>query len=282
MTGRDDVPLAKKSLVERLLAAHARDQGTTAARVRRWVTTMTLLGALDRVRAADDTHHFIVKGGVAMELRLGLRARTTQDVDLTFHGAPDELDRSLATAFALPYAGFTFTVGESVPIGATGAHRFVVRVQYAGKGWATTSVEIAITPDPPGEVDLVPAISLQDFRLDGPERVATLLVRYQMAQKLHAVTERFESGENTRVRDVLDLLLLSEIAPAPELSRVRDACVEVFIQRDTHPWPPELIVYDSWPATYERLAREIDFPITNVRTAADVLRELIASIDASI
>jgi hypothetical protein len=39
-----------------------------------------LIGALDRVRD-DDEPRFLVKGGVSMELRLGLDARSTQDVD---------------------------------------------------------------------------------------------------------------------------------------------------------------------------------------------------------
>lgn len=269
----------RKALVERLLTSHAKQQGTTAARIRRWVTTMVVLGALDRVRAGDDARRFVVKGGVAMELRLGLRARATQDVDLTFHGDPDELDRSLAQALSEPYAGFTFNVGESQPIGMTGAHRYVVRIQYTGKGWATMSIEIAITPDPPGEIDLIPALSLQDFRLDGPEHVATLSIRQQIAQKLHAMTERFETGENTRVRDVIDVLLLAELAP--QLDRVREACVELFARRATHAWPPQLIVPELWSATYQRLASEIEFPLRDIDDAAQRVRELIAAIDAA-
>ena len=39
---------------------------------------MTLIGALDRVRA-DDGPRFLVKGGVSIELRLGVQARSVQD-----------------------------------------------------------------------------------------------------------------------------------------------------------------------------------------------------------
>jgi hypothetical protein len=66
---------------------------------------MALIGALDRVRA-DDGPRFLVKGGVSIELRLGLRVRATKDVDLVFRGEADEMLDALEEAFAQPYSGF--------------------------------------------------------------------------------------------------------------------------------------------------------------------------------
>lgn len=271
--------LPRKQLFERLLSSHARDTGTTAARIRRWVTTMVLIGALDRVRSVDDSHRFVIKGGVALELRLGLRARATQDVDMTFHGQPNELLESLRLAFSTAYSGFEFQAGEPVPIGATGAHRVEVRVRYLTKNWATTRVEIAVTPALPVDVDLVPAIGLEDFRLNGPDNVATLSLPYQIAQKIHAVTERFPTGENTRVRDIVDLLLLEDLVD--DLATVRDACVEVFGERATHEWPPVITTYDSWSTMFERIAAELDFPIATLSAAVDATNALIARIDTA-
>lgn len=64
---------------------------------------MVLLGTLER-RGADQ-QRFLLKGGVAIELRLKLRARTTKDVDIIVlpdHDA-DILD-ALEDALAQPYA----------------------------------------------------------------------------------------------------------------------------------------------------------------------------------
>lgn len=66
---------------------------------------MTLIGALDRVRA-DEQSRFLVKGGVSMELRLGLGARSTQDLDIVFRGRTAELLDALEEAFEHPYSGF--------------------------------------------------------------------------------------------------------------------------------------------------------------------------------
>jgi hypothetical protein len=69
-----------RSHLERLVHALSVEQGIAADRLRRWVSTMVLLGALERV--GDDEHRFLLKGGVAMELRLRLRGRATKDIDI--------------------------------------------------------------------------------------------------------------------------------------------------------------------------------------------------------
>lgn len=57
-----------------------------------------------------------------------------------------------------------------------------------------------------------------------------------MAQKLHAVTERFLDRENGRERDLMDLILLHELVD--DLGMVREAGVEIFASRKKHTWPP--------------------------------------------
>src|SRR4051794_9877475 len=96
---------------------------------------MAFLGALDRVRADDDPR-FLVKGGVSMELRLGLRVRTTQDLDLVFRGRPDEMLDSLEQTFEQPYANFMFRrKGEVEPIRDTGSGRVEVQLSFGGRDW---------------------------------------------------------------------------------------------------------------------------------------------------
>jgi hypothetical protein len=66
------------SVIERWVGEDAREQGILVGRLQRWVQFMVLLAALDRVRDGRDDPLFLLKGGTAMELRLRLRARTTQ------------------------------------------------------------------------------------------------------------------------------------------------------------------------------------------------------------
>jgi hypothetical protein len=54
-----------------------------------------------------------------------------------------------------------------------------------------------------------------------------LAAPWQIAQKLHAVTERYAARrENPRVRDLVDIQLLE--ATDPDIRKVRDACERVF------------------------------------------------------
>lgn len=242
---------------------------------------MTLIGALDRVRA-DDRPRFLIKGGVSMELRLGSGARSTQDIDIVFRGDTTELLDVLEEAFEHPYSGFEFRrKGEPKDIRDTGSIRLALQVSFQQRAWQTLTVEVA-RPEA-DESDLVPsAISLADFKLDSPERVACLSLRYQIAQKIHAVTEEPADGRvNLRHWDLIDLILLRELL-GEDLWRVRYACVQTFEDRGTHDWPPKLKVPDAWNEPYRLDVNEVsaDLP-DDVQAAAEAVTEFISAIDAA-
>lgn len=216
-----------------------------------------------------------------MEFRLGAGARTTKDVDVAFRGDPEEMLDALEEAFEEPYGGFSFRrKGPIEDIRDTGSRRLAVQVEFAGSNWQTLQLEVA-RPEV-AEVELVPvAISLADFKLDGPSRVACLSLRYQIAQKLHAVSERPLDRENLRFWDLIDLILLSEVLQE-ELGSVREACVQTFETRKTHEWPPELVVPRSWVEPYAATIEEIDRELPpTAEAAADEVRAFIAEIDAA-
>ncbi len=241
---------------------------------------MTLIGALDRVRDEQEPR-FLVKGGVSMELRLGLGARSTQDVDFVFRGRTSELLDALQAAFERPYSGFEFRrKGEPEEIRDTGSKRLAFAVSFQGRGWQTLTAEIG-RPEA-DESDLVPsAISLADFKLDSPEMVTCLSLRYQIAQKIHAVTEEPADGRpNLRYWDLIDLILLRALLEE-DLSRVREACVQTFESRKTHSWPPDLLVPDAWEQPYKAEAEKLKFTPTDVHEAAAEIRAFIAEIDAA-
>lgn len=162
----------------------------------------------------------------------------------------------------------------------TGSRRLSIQVSFQHKDWQTLIAEIA--PPESDEAELVPsAINLADFMLDSPERVACLSLRYQIAQKIHAVTEQPTDGRvNLRHWDLIDILLLRELME--DLRAVREACHEVFRIRAKHAWPPRLHTPGAWEAPFAALATELKFAITDVHVAAEQVRTLIASIEASI
>jgi hypothetical protein len=241
---------------------------------------MALIGALDRVRA-NDGPRFLVKGGVSIELRLGLRVRATKDVDLVFRGDADEMLDALEEAFERPFVGFAFRrKGEVEDIRDTGSRRLEVQLGFGGRDWQTLQLEIAM-PEA-DEIELVPvAVGIGDFGLDGPEEVACLSLRFQVAQKLHAVTEQPPGRENLRFWDLIDLMLLEKLI-GDDLAEVREAAEAIFIARGTHEWPPQLVVPEPWREPYARTASEVDADLPgDVDQAAKRVRALVARIEAS-
>ena len=107
-----------------------------------------------------------------------------------------------------------------------------VQVSFAGRVLCSPQLEIAPLETGDEEFVTVPGSSLAAVGLDGPDLVLVLAERWQIAQKLHAVTEQFpDDRENPRFRDLIDLQLLEALAPDPVL--VREACERVFAARAT-------------------------------------------------
>jgi hypothetical protein len=126
---------------------------------------MAFLGALEHVREEDSPTRFLIKGGIACELRFQDQARATRDLDALFHGSLDELLADFNTAFAAPYSGFSFSYTPPEAVRETGAHRFDVKLAYEGRGWATLRVEISPPEGQAHEPEPVPALSISEFGL---------------------------------------------------------------------------------------------------------------------
>jgi hypothetical protein len=271
-------PPGDRSHLEQLVQALSVEEGIAADRLRRWVSVQVLLGALGR--DDDDERRFLLKGGVAMELRLRLRARATRDVDILVLPEDEaDLTDTLRDALEEPYLNFGFRIARIQGIQNTSAQRMDVKMSYRNRPWATLRLEAS----PPGperaEAEQISAFSLTQLGLEGPEQVACQSLRYQMATKLHAVTERFEIGENDRFRDLIDLLLLRDLEP--DIAHVAEACRSVFKARAKQSWPPQLRAEPSWPEQYRALAIEQGFVIQDVADAIALVQALIEEIDAA-
>lgn len=266
--------------LERLIGAYGRTHGIAVDRARRWLSVVSFAGALEAAQA-DEGPLFLIKGGTSMELRLGLHARVTKDVDIIFRGDPEEMLGTLDEAFVRPYGSFSFRrKGLVEDIRDTGSRRLTVQVEFGGREWQTLQLEVA-QPEA-AEPELVPvALSIADFKLDSPQWVACLSLRYQVAQKLHAVTEQPTERENLRYWDLVDLILLRDLLGS-DLAAVREACAETFATRDTHRWPPQLEVPDAWGEPYAATVEEIEIDLPgDVEAAADEVRAFIAAIDGA-
>lgn len=267
-------------VLERWVGELARQEAIAPARLRRWVSFMVVAGLLDHARDENDDPVFVLKGGAAMELRLGQRARTTKDFDTSYRHAVEGMIDRLDGALRSAHGDFTASRTEVEPVADTGAVRLDIKLAYRGRSWSTVRLEVAAAEGQAGrEIDRIPGKPLDALGLDAPAEVPCVSVRYQMAQKLHACTEAPGPGRhNDRFRDLIDLLLLEELVDAQDWPAVRAACEELFDLRNMHAWPPTVTVFDSWPQGYGVMARELGFPIGDVHEAVEAVQRLISRI----
>jgi hypothetical protein len=277
---RTTKPPSSERTLARYVAAHARETGADVARVRRLISFMAMAGALRQSAREDGERRFVVKGGVALELRLRDRARATRDLDVILDRDDGDPLEALEEALAGTYEGFAFRrKGEAFRM-PNGAIRVKVQVSFLGREWGTVEVDVA-RREGETEVDLLPAIPLlEQFGLTGPDELECISLRHHVAQKFHAVTRPIPGGgQNDRFRDLVDLLLMRQLVQ--DYAALRQACEEVFARRATHAWPPVIAAPESWAEPFARMAEETGLPIRDLADAVTEVERFMAEIVAA-
>lgn len=266
MIGPYDTPQAFRDALEARLRNVAQKQGTDLQRLQRRVAFERLLA---RLFAADDPP-WLLKGGYALELRLQDRARSTLDLDLSVP-KPERLTEDETAPIDLQIHeqlqiaaesdlgdGFQFLIRlpkrTSLPGGGI---RCTIEARLAGRTFARFHLDVGFGDavlDPP---EWVEGNALLDFAGIPAARVALYPLAQQMAEKIHAYTFPWEGRDNTRVKDLVDLVLLVQSEQlGPE--RVRRALVATFETRGTHQLPPRLPAPPrDWEESYAALAEEL-------------------------
>ena len=269
--------------LQRLITEWERESGQPVRRLNLRVASMMLAGALRRSVDDDGAVVFITRGGVAMELRAGEKARVTGDVDLVLRGDPESLLAHLDASLADDYEEFSFERNEPQPLELRPhVRRIRVKVAFRTKPFMTLIVEVAPVEAGGDEIEEIAAHNLSTIGLAGPDIIPVLAVRWQIAQKLHAVTEPplRPGGENPRYWDLIDLQLLQALT-GENLAHVKDACQRIFTARGQQPWPPQITTYPDWSDRYTTMANSLDMPITDLDEAVEVVHALIHAIDTS-
>ena len=223
---------------------------------------------LCRVFAIPDAP-WLLKGGYAMELRLKT-ARTTRDIDLAMRrlplasadwdaNMPDVLE-SLREAGSLDLGDFfTFVFGnasQDLDAAPYGGARFPVDARLAGRTFSKFHLDVST-----GDVLREPYETLSGRDWLGFAGIASTTFpavspEEQFAEKLHAYTLPRGGRENTRVKDLIDLILLIERTKL-DAARLPKAIQETFQRRKTHaipsvlPPPPA-----SWSGPFSEMAAE--------------------------
>ncbi len=159
---------------------------------------MPLSGVLDRAASRPDGPRFVVKGGVALELRLPGRARATDDLDIVVICEEEDLVAALDDALRLPYSDCTFTRRPEVYLLGDKGVRVRVRISYRSQQWATVQGDLARPEAADRETERLAGIPLTHFGLSGPADVVCLSLRYHIAQKYRAEVPRYDAGAAPR------------------------------------------------------------------------------------
>jgi hypothetical protein len=253
---------------------------------------MMLAGVLERFAAQKDGYTFTVKGGVALELRLGKDARATKDIDLVLHDAAtdlvDALEQAVAGTGASPgpveipgYQGFQFRRRRPPIRLDNGAVNVELNVTYRGGDWTTIAVDIARAEPGESETEMLAAVKFDDaLGIAGPSHVPCLPLRFHIAQKLHGMTlPPRPNKKNERFKDLVDLMLMD--AMVSDYAGLREACEQVFKQRRTHDWPPVLNLPPHWTDSYTALAKDLGLPVQNAEEAMERVRAFVARIQSA-
>jgi len=205
---------------------------------------------------------WVLKGALALDLRLGGRARTTKDMDLA---RQDDLDAATIDLLAVQRLElgdhFTFAIERARladPELEGAAARFRAEAVVAARPFETVIVDVGFGDPVLWEPDRLRGPDLLRFAGLEPVEVPGLPLEQHVAEKLHAYTRKFSGRRSSsRVKDLVDLLTISSSARL-DGTRLRAAIDGTFDVRATHPVPGSLPRPSAaWAPPYRRLAEEL-------------------------
>jgi len=201
---------AFRGALETRLSQQAGGSQASLGRLRRRVAFERLLARLFR----EETSPWLLKGGYALELRLGDTARATRDLDL---GVPDParlavpgmnvgaaLREALADAAERDLGDwFAFAIGSAMadldgPPG--GGARFPVACRLDGRVFAQFHVGVALDDGVAGQPEQRAGHDFLGFAGIPPAQLAVLPAAQHFAEKVHAYTFPWRDRPNTRAR----------------------------------------------------------------------------------
>lgn len=253
------------------------------------IASSVAVAAVQRAVGADGRLLFLLKGGTLLQHRLDVPARTTKDIDGLARGDIEAFLHTLSEVLVEPWGPLTLRRGPieiiDVPTRVLKPRRFDIFLEPRGVTWRR--IQFELSPDEAGigeEFEAIEPPPLGCFGLPDPGTFVGIALRHQIAQKFHAVTDPHDppSWVNDRPRDVVDLLLLRNLAAAtgsPTSADIAAAGEAVFrgraeeavqLGREPRHWPPTVIAHPHWAGDYNRAAKSAALDLPLVEAVAQV------------
>lgn len=272
---------ALRMVLEQRLLRRSNESGVGLDRLRRRVIFERIVARLE----SAEPRRWVLKGGMALEVRLQDNARLSKDIDLGLRddiGDADELHERLIEALMADPDGDGFVLTARRPARLRedgGGHvtwRVKVAARLAGKPFGGVQLDVSPRVHELGDTDRVVLPNSLDFA-GIPTPVAEIVdVHRHAAEKLHAMLRDFGDRENSRVRDLVDLVILIEhgmLDPATVAAATR----QVFSERDAVEPPAVLPPFpESWPDRYERLVADHDLETQSFPASVALVQRLWA------
>jgi len=282
VTGPYDVPETFRMALETRLRNAAQNRGADLQRLRRRVAFERLLARL----FMQDDPPWLLKGGYALELRLRGRARSTLDLDIS---VPDLGHLRLSakagegvSPMEVIYEhlqrvaeqdlgdGFSFLIArpKKEQAGApAGSARCSVDARLAGRTFVRFRLDIGLGDPVLNQPDWLEGDTQLAFAGIPAARVAVYPLDQQFAEKIHAYTFPWRDRDNTRVKDLVDMVLLIHLGQLGS-DHVKRALAATFEARATHPLPVHLPEPPSaWTESYAATAQELELPVSTLQEA---------------
>ena len=271
---------AFRRALEDRLRGNSLGSGLPLIRLRKLVTFDRLLARLH----AASPEAWVLMGGFALQLRFGVRSRTTKDLDLLMR------DTSLPAWDMLRQAGstdlgdwFGFEVGspQSEPMeDQPGGQRFSVRSLLDGRSFETFHVDVGSGDPIVEQPEILETSELLAFAGIAPVPFPTYPLTQQIAEKLHAYTRLHHGIENTRVRDLVDILLIASQSRL-DGRNLAAAIQATFSARSTHLLPDRLPNPPSkWESSFRSSARELGLEWKDLGAATEAAKAFLNPIMA--
>lgn len=237
-----------------------------------------------------DDPPWVLKGGFAMELRYRPHARTTKDVDLTIRTTDERelAERLTAIREQLQEAAeldlgdhLEFRIASAkkqLPGAPQGGASFPVDALLVGKTFGRFHIDVGFGDPVQGEPDVLTGDDMLAFAGIGPARALAVPKAQQFAEKLHAYTYVWDDRENTRVKDLVDMVMLIQRGEL-DVVEVRSAVDETFARRNAHDLPDQLKQPPvAWAAEFPAMAKQTGLTTADINEAFEVLVQFAAEL----
>ena len=242
------------------------------------LTWLRKLVAFDRFLARlvkGNAGRWFLKGGLALQLRMGSRARTTKDIDATMMEIleEDEIRSRIQQAASVDLKDwFEFQVQKPSPV-ATGAphggFRFPILNLLDGRTFEQFQLDVGVGDPVLNGPEIITGPPILEFAGINPPRVPCYPLPAQLAEKLHAYTRPHAGRDGTRVKDFVDILLIAGFGSLKS-SNLFEAFQVTFQSRNTHPIPETFPSPPSnWSGPYRKLRQELKLPWETIDGAAE-------------